>query len=143
MVYFILNFNVQYTILSVACIYKTLSFKFSPFKSNQFFHSCKIFINEIFIEWLKQPSKGVLIISSKYTAEHPYRSVILIKLLSNFVEITLWHGCSIKMLHIFSIFSEHFFLRTHLGEGGLLLNHWSHICHYLDCSIFFRFRTFY
>ena len=79
LVYFILNFNVQYTILSVACIYKTLSFKFSPFENNQFFRSCKIFIIEILIEWLKQPSKGVLLISSNYTAEHPCRSVILIK----------------------------------------------------------------
>ena len=46
--------------------------------------------------------KGVLKICSKSTGEHPYRSAISIKLQSNFVEITLWHGCSsVNLLHIF------------------------------------------
>ena len=45
--------------------------------------------------------KGVLKIWSKFTGEHPCRSVILIKLQSNFIEITLRHGCSpVKLLHI-------------------------------------------
>ena len=38
---------------------------------------------------------------SKFT-EHPCRSVISIKLLCNFIEITLWRGCfSVNALHIF------------------------------------------
>ena len=46
--------------------------------------------------------KGVLRICNKFTGEHPYRSAISIKLLNNFFEITLWHGCSpVKLLHIF------------------------------------------
>ena len=46
--------------------------------------------------------KGVLKIRSKFTGQHPCQSVILIKLLCNFVEITLWHGCSpVNLLHIF------------------------------------------
>ena len=46
--------------------------------------------------------KGVLKICSKFTGEHPCRSVISIKLLCNFIEITLWHGCSpVNLLHIF------------------------------------------
>ena len=46
--------------------------------------------------------KGVLKICSKVTGEHPCRSVISIKLLSNFIEITLRHGCSpVNSLHIF------------------------------------------
>ena len=50
------------------------------------------------IEW-SSPSdlflqKGVLKIFSKFTGEHPCRSAISIKLRSNFIEITLWHGCS-------------------------------------------------
>ena len=46
--------------------------------------------------------KGVLKICSKFTREHPCRSVISIKLQSNFIEITLWHGCSaVNLLHIF------------------------------------------
>ena len=46
--------------------------------------------------------KGILKIYSKFTGEHPYWSVISIKLQSNFIEITLWHGCSpVNYLHIF------------------------------------------
>ena len=46
----------------------------------------------------KQPSGGVLRkrcseICSKFIAEHPCNS--------NFVEIALWHGCSVNLLHIF------------------------------------------
>ena len=36
--------------------------------------------------------KSVLKICSKFTREHPYRSVILVKLQSNFIKITLWQG---------------------------------------------------
>ena len=46
--------------------------------------------------------KNVLKIRSKYTREHPCRSMISIKLLCNFIEIALWHGCSpVNLLHIF------------------------------------------
>ena len=42
-----------------------------------------------------------IFICSKFTGEHPCRSVILTKLQSNFIEITLRHGCSpVKLLHI-------------------------------------------
>ena len=65
----------------------------------------------------KQPSrgvflgKGVLRICSKFTGEYPCRSAISIKPLSNFIEITLLHGCSpVNVLHIV----EHLFLRTSL-----------------------------
>ena len=45
--------------------------------------------------------KGVLKICSIFTGEHPCRNVISIKLQSNFIEVTLWHGCSpVNMLHI-------------------------------------------
>ena len=46
---------------------------------------------------LQQPSlgKGVLKICSKFTGKHPCRSVISIKLQSNFIEITFQHGYSI------------------------------------------------
>ena len=40
------------------------------------------------------PEKAVLKICSKITAEQPCRSAISIKLQSNFIEITLPHGCS-------------------------------------------------
>ena len=57
--------------------------------------------------------KGVLKIYSKFTGEHPSISVILIKLLCNFVEITHQHGCSpVNLL----LFLEHLFLRTSLAE---------------------------
>ena len=46
--------------------------------------------------------KAVLKICSKFTWEHPCQNVILIKLLCNFIEITLQHGCSpVTLMHIF------------------------------------------
>ena len=46
--------------------------------------------------------KCVLKICSKYAWEHPCRSMISVKLQSNFTEITLLHGCSsVNLLHIF------------------------------------------
>ena len=48
--------------------------------------------------------KVVLKIWRKFTGEHPCWSVISIKLQSNFIVITLWHGCSpANLLHIFRI----------------------------------------
>ena len=44
--------------------------------------------------------KSVLKICSKFTGEYPCRSVISIKLHSNFIEISLRHGCSVNLLHI-------------------------------------------
>ena len=41
-------------------------------------------------------------ISNKFTRGHPCESVTLMKLQSNFIEITLPHGCSpVNLLHIF------------------------------------------
>ena len=46
--------------------------------------------------------KGVLKICSKFTGEHPCRSVISIKFLCKFTEITLQQGRSpVNLLHIF------------------------------------------
>ena len=46
--------------------------------------------------------KYVLKIYSKFTGEHPCQSMISKKLQSNFVEITLSHGCfPVNLLHIF------------------------------------------
>ena len=60
--------------------------------------------------------KSVLKICSKFTGEHPCRSVIPIKLLCNFIEITLRYGCSpVNLLHIFR---TPFYKNT---SGGLLL----------------------
>ena len=51
---------------------------------------------EVFLE------KGALIFCSKFTGEHLCRSVISIKLLCNFTEITLRHGwSSVNLLHVF------------------------------------------
>ena len=55
--------------------------------------------------------KFVLKICSKSTGKHPCRSVILIKLQSDFIEITLRHRCSpVNLLHIFktTFVSDHF-----------------------------------
>ena len=46
--------------------------------------------------------KCVLKICSKFTGEHPYQSAISIKLLCDFIETILWHGCSpVNLLDIF------------------------------------------
>ena len=46
--------------------------------------------------------RRILKIYDKFTGEHPCRSVILIKLLYNFIEITLRHEYSpVNFLHIF------------------------------------------
>ena len=46
--------------------------------------------------------KAVLKICGKFTGEHPCQSVISIKLLCIFIEITLRHGCSpVDLLQIF------------------------------------------
>ena len=66
-------------------------------------------IQKIIFKFQKQPSslevllrKGVLKIHNKFAGENPYRSVIPIKLLCNFIEITLRHECSpVNLLHIF------------------------------------------
>ena len=45
--------------------------------------------------------KVILKICSNFKGEHPNRSAISIKLQSNFIEITLRHGCSpVNLLHI-------------------------------------------
>ena len=67
---------------------------------------------EVFLE------KSVLKICSKFTGEHPCRSLISIKLHCNFIEITFQHGCSpVNLLHIFRTpFSKN-------TSGRLLLNY--------------------
>ena len=61
--------------------------------------------------------KDVLKICSKFTGEHPYRSVISIKLLCNFTKIKLRHGCS--PVNLWHIFRTPFPKNTYVG---LLLN---------------------
>ena len=64
-------------------------------------------------------AKVFLKICSKFTGEHPYRSVVSIELLCNFIEITLWHGCSPE--NLLQIFRTPF---PKSASGGLLLkNH--------------------
>ena len=61
--------------------------------------------------------KGALKIYSKFRGEHPRRSVISIKLQSNFIEITFRHGCfPVNLLHIFRTPSPK------NASGRLLLN---------------------
>ena len=65
-------------------------------------------MSERYIDWSRgsRPEvflrKGVLKICTNFTGEHPCRSVISIKLLFNFIEIALQHGCSpVNLLDIF------------------------------------------
>ena len=84
---------------------------FILFKSyNRYYKKTRTSHPEVFL------GKGVLKICSKFTGEHPCRSAISIKLLFNFIEISLRHECfPINLLHIF---------RTHFSRnsfGWLLL----------------------
>ena len=66
--------------------------------------------------------KGVLKICSKFRGEDPYRSVISIKLLCNFIEIALQHACSFEnLLHIFRIILPR-------NTYGWLLLDWKWLC---------------
>ena len=65
-------------------------------------------IQIVFLSRQKQSSTSVLIkkcsykkVCSNCVGEQPCRSVISIKLLCNFIEITFWHRCSpVNLLHI-------------------------------------------
>ena len=61
----------------------------------QMIFQCRSSHPKVFLE------KSVLEMCSKFTGKHACRSVTLIKLQINFIEITLWHGCSpVNLLHI-------------------------------------------
>ena len=45
------------------------------------------------LQSLEAALNGVPEICSKFTGEHPGRSVISVNLLCNFIEISLWYGC--------------------------------------------------
>ena len=75
--------------------------------------------------------KGALKICSIFTKEHPSRRAISIKLLWNFIEIVLRHGCSpVKLLHI---------IRTPFPKntsGPLLLLIWNNVWQALWKNVF-------
>ena len=79
--------------------------------------------------------KGVPKIYNKFTREHPCRSLISIKLLCNFIEIALQHGCSpVNLLHIFrSTFSlEHLWVASSDVYITQRQSYWP------ECSIIFQ-----
>ena len=64
-------------------------------------NTCRSSHSEVFLR------KGVLKICSNFTGEHPCRNMISIKLQSNFIDISLRHGCSpVNLLHIFRTLSK-------------------------------------
>ena len=74
--------------------------------------------------------KCVLKICSRFAGEHPCRSVISMNLQSNFIEITLRHGCSpVDLLHIFRTF----FSEEHLCRAASIMlqiaDLFSYCCH--------------
>ena len=72
---------------------------------------------------------GVLKICSKFTGEHPCQSTISIKLIYNFIEITIRQECSpVNLLHI----SRTSFLKN--TSGWLVLSHRYGViyCHFWD-----------
>ena len=60
--------------------------------------NCRSSRPEVFLK------KGVLKICSKFLGEHPYRSIVSINFICNFIEIALRHGYSLaNLLDIFRI----------------------------------------
>ena len=86
-----LTFRLQ--LLTVNCFHKKASLSMFDRVLNTYLASSH---SEVFL------GNGVLKICSKFTGVHPCRSAISIKLLCNFIEIALQHGCSpVNLLHIF------------------------------------------
>ena len=96
--------------------------------------------------------KGVLKICCKFTGEHPCQSVISIKLLCSFIEITLWYGCF--PVNLLNIFKTPFYKNI---SGGLFLDintkQWltvipkvsnmDNLCRLNDVFKYLNFRFFY
>ena len=89
--------------------YLGYSYEAQPFKSDKPLLTEAVFL-DVFL------GKRVLKIWIKCTGKRSCQSVISLKLLCNFIEITFWHGCSpINLLHIYrtSFYKN--------GYGGLYL----------------------
>ena len=94
--------NINFFITHVT---KVISFDYSNFLRDTFSILFRSSRPEVFLR------KGLLKIRSKFIEEHPCQSAISIKLLCNFIEIALWHGCSsVNLLH---------FLRAHFLKNTL------------------------
>ena len=65
--------------------------------------------------------KCVLKICSKFIGEHPYRSLVSIKLQSNFIEIKLWYGCF--LVNLLLVFRTSFLWTPPDGCFWLLQNY--------------------
>ena len=90
---------------------------------------------EVFLE------KCILKICSKFTGEHPCRSVSSVKLLCSFIEIILRHWCS--PVNLLDIFRTSFSTKT---LGRLLLNIYSgnkKPFENIQCNVFLRNMLFY
>ena len=88
--------------------------QFSPCKNMITVWKCESCFPEVFLrKYFPQTC-------SKFTREHPYQSAISIKLLYNFIEIWLRHGCSpVNLVHIFrALFYKN-------PSGGLILKIYS------------------
>ena len=89
------NINLNYLLLKIALKSCAQRSQFQALR--KYFLSTEASLPEVFL-W-----KVVLKIYSQFTGrEHPCQSAISIKLKSNFIEITLGHGCSpVNLLYFF------------------------------------------
>ena len=87
--------------------------------------------------------KGALKISSKFTGQHPWQNVISIKLLYNFIEVALQHGCypaNLLLIFIWSLL-EGCFCNFLFGSVKLTKNADPEKYKYSDYSIGFDSRS--
>ena len=87
--------NQQYTFNTICSLfYMHCRFKSPEYATNR--NNFRSIHQEVFL------GKDVLKICNQFPGDHPCQSAISIKLLFNFIEITLQHVCSpVNLLHIF------------------------------------------
>ena len=120
--------RVRVQVLEVAPCQSVISIKLqsTDHKSNFYWHLAWVQKMSVLLRWVfswehrSSPpevflAKCVLKICCKFTAENPCQSVISITLQSNFIEITLRHGCSqvngcVSVLSDLKIVNLHFLL---------------------------------
>ena len=97
------NFTIFFTVLVISLSVVLTSFPFIFLTIKVYIHTVRPHAHAFYVIRLLQVflQRALPNICRKFTGEHPCQSVVSI-MLSNFINITLWHGCSLaSLLHVF------------------------------------------
>ena len=83
--------------------------------------------------------KGVLKISTKFTGEHPWWSVISVELQSSFNKIKLRHGCSWTAASEFHSFIHPFIKSNYLFKSKTAIHPFNIVAEHLFNRVFIKF----